>query len=59
LDQNRARAFYENTLGFELVTDRTVNHWRWISLLPPGGFCAIGLVSAPSELVAYPYRSLT
>jgi DNA-binding transcriptional ArsR family regulator len=48
LDQDRARAFYLNTLGFELVTDRTVNHWRWISLLPPGGSCAIGLVSAPS-----------
>lgn len=48
LDQDRARAFYVDTLGFELVTDRTVNHWRWISLLPPGGSCAIGLVSAPS-----------
>jgi catechol 2,3-dioxygenase-like lactoylglutathione lyase family enzyme len=48
VDQDRARAFYIETLGFELVTDRTVNHWRWISLLPPGGSCAIGLVSAPS-----------
>jgi DNA-binding transcriptional ArsR family regulator/catechol 2,3-dioxygenase-like lactoylglutathione lyase family enzyme len=48
VDQDRARAFYIETLGFEIVTDRTVNHWRWISLLPPGGSCAIGLVSAPS-----------
>jgi DNA-binding transcriptional ArsR family regulator len=48
LDQDRARAFYMDKLGFELVTDRTVNHWRWISLLPPGGSCAIGLVYAPS-----------
>jgi DNA-binding transcriptional ArsR family regulator len=48
VDQDRARAFYVDTLGFELVTDRTVNHWRWISLMPPGGSCAIGLVSAPS-----------
>ena len=48
LDQERARAFYMDTLGFELVTDRTVNDWRWISLLPPGGSCAIGLVYAPS-----------
>jgi len=48
LDQDRARTFYVDTLGFELVTDRTVNHWRWISLLPPGGSCAIGLVSASS-----------
>jgi DNA-binding transcriptional ArsR family regulator len=48
VDQDRARAFYIETLGFELVTDRTVKHWRWISLLPPGGSCAIGLVSAPT-----------
>jgi catechol 2,3-dioxygenase-like lactoylglutathione lyase family enzyme len=48
VDQDRARAFYVDTLGFELVTDRTIDQWRWISLLPPGGSCAIGLVSAPS-----------
>lgn len=48
VDQDRARAFSLDTLGFELVTDRTIHHWRWISLLPPGGSCAIGLVSAPS-----------
>src|SRR5215470_3125792 len=48
VDLDRARAFYIQTLGFELVTDRTVKHWRWISLLPPGGSCAIGLVSAPT-----------
>jgi DNA-binding transcriptional ArsR family regulator len=48
VDQDRARAFYIETLGFELVTDRAVNQWRWISLLPPGGSCAIGLVSAPT-----------
>ena len=48
VDQDRARVFYIETLGFELVSDRAVNHWRWISLLPPGGSCAIGLVSAPA-----------
>jgi DNA-binding transcriptional ArsR family regulator len=48
VDQDRARAFYLDTLGFELVTDRPINHQRWISLLPPGGSCAIGLVYAPS-----------
>jgi DNA-binding transcriptional ArsR family regulator len=48
LDQDRARAFYESTLEFEVVTDRTVEGWRWISVLPPGGACAIGLTKAPA-----------
>jgi DNA-binding transcriptional ArsR family regulator/catechol 2,3-dioxygenase-like lactoylglutathione lyase family enzyme len=47
VDQDRARDFYASTLDFELVTDRTVNDWRWISLLPPGGTCAVALVQAP------------
>ena len=45
-DQTRARDFYERALGFSVVTDRIVEGWRWISLLPPGGSCAIGLVRA-------------
>jgi catechol 2,3-dioxygenase-like lactoylglutathione lyase family enzyme len=45
-DQTRARRFYERALGFSIVTDRTVQGWRWVSLLPPGGSCAIGLVRA-------------
>jgi len=48
LDHDRARRFYESVLGFALVTDRTVEGWRWVSLLPPGGSCAIGLVRAPA-----------
>ena len=47
-DQDRARTFYVDRLGFQVVTDRTVDGWRWISLLPPGGSCAVGLVQAPS-----------
>ena len=47
-DQDRARAFYVEMLGFQLVTDRTVAGWRWVSLLPPGGSCAVGLLRAPS-----------
>jgi DNA-binding transcriptional ArsR family regulator len=47
-DHDRARAFYVDVLGFQVVTDRTVSGWRWISLLPPGGSCALGLVRAPS-----------
>jgi DNA-binding transcriptional ArsR family regulator len=47
-DHDLARAFYVDVLGFEVVTDRTVSGWRWISLLPPTGSCALGLVRAPS-----------
>jgi catechol 2,3-dioxygenase-like lactoylglutathione lyase family enzyme len=45
-DQTRASRFYQRALGFILVTDRTVQGWRWVSLLPPAGSCAIGLVRA-------------
>jgi catechol 2,3-dioxygenase-like lactoylglutathione lyase family enzyme len=45
-DQTRASRFYQDALGFSVVTDRTVQGWRWVSLLPPGGSCAIGLVRA-------------
>jgi DNA-binding transcriptional ArsR family regulator/catechol 2,3-dioxygenase-like lactoylglutathione lyase family enzyme len=45
-DQTRASGFYQRALGFTVVTDRTVQGWRWVSLLPPGGSCAIGLVRA-------------
>jgi hypothetical protein len=44
LDQDRARTFYEHTLGFAVVNDRTVEGFRWVSVLPPGGSCALGLV---------------
>jgi DNA-binding transcriptional ArsR family regulator/catechol 2,3-dioxygenase-like lactoylglutathione lyase family enzyme len=45
-EQTRASRFYQSALGFSVVTDRTVQGWRWVSLLPPGGSCAIGLVRA-------------
>jgi len=45
-DQTRASRFYQDALGFSVVTDRTVEGWRWVSLLPAGGSCAIGLVQA-------------
>lgn len=48
LDHDRARGFYTTAFGFTLVNDRTVDGFRWISVLPPGGTCAIGLVKAPS-----------
>ncbi len=48
MDQDRGRTFYVETLGFQVVTDRSLDGWRWISLLPPGGSCAIGLLRAAS-----------
>jgi catechol 2,3-dioxygenase-like lactoylglutathione lyase family enzyme len=37
-DQERAKRFYVDTLGFELVRDDTsVPGMRWIQVAPPGG----------------------
>lgn len=45
-DQERAKDFYQNTLGFKLVND---NRWgesqRWISLAPNGSEPVISLVN--------------
>jgi DNA-binding transcriptional ArsR family regulator/predicted enzyme related to lactoylglutathione lyase len=48
VDQDRALEFYEQRLGFTVVNDRTVDGFRWISVLPEGGPCAIGLLRAPA-----------
>ena len=44
-DQNRALAFYVDTLGFELRSDETFadGKMRWIEVAPPGGSTAIAL----------------
>jgi catechol 2,3-dioxygenase-like lactoylglutathione lyase family enzyme len=35
LDQDQARDFYVNTLGFEVVTDATMNNgFRWLTVRP-------------------------
>ena len=45
-DQEKAKDFYQHTLGFDLVAD---NPWgasqRWITLSPGGGEAAISLVN--------------
>ncbi len=51
IDQDRARDFYTDTLGFTLVIDQTVEGWRWISVLPPGGSAALALIKAPAARV--------
>jgi catechol 2,3-dioxygenase-like lactoylglutathione lyase family enzyme len=45
-DQDRARTFYVDTLGFTLVTDTMMGpEMRWVMVAPPGGGTAITLVT--------------
>jgi catechol 2,3-dioxygenase-like lactoylglutathione lyase family enzyme len=46
-DQDRALAFYTNTLGFELRMDAVYGPGeRWIEVVPPGAATSIALVPA-------------
>jgi predicted enzyme related to lactoylglutathione lyase len=36
LDQDRAKAFYTQKLGFELREDVTMGSFRWLTVSPPG-----------------------
>jgi predicted enzyme related to lactoylglutathione lyase len=45
-DQDRAKAFYMNVLGFELRADQTMGEqMRWVQLAPSGGSASITLVT--------------
>jgi catechol 2,3-dioxygenase-like lactoylglutathione lyase family enzyme len=44
-DQNRAKQFYTETLGFTVVADTSMGDQRWVQLAPPGGGAAITLVT--------------
>jgi catechol 2,3-dioxygenase-like lactoylglutathione lyase family enzyme len=45
-DQDRARAFYVGTLGWELVRDQQMSPgMRWVQLRPPGAETSITLVT--------------
>ena len=45
-DQDRARDFYVNTLGFELVADTAMGPgMRWVQVRPPHGQASITLVN--------------
>jgi len=35
LDQDRAKAFYTEKLGFKVHTDATVGSFRWLTVTPP------------------------
>lgn len=42
-DQDRAKAFYADTLGFEVRTDLAMGDNRWLEVAPSGGGSAIVL----------------
>lgn len=45
-DQDRAKAFYMDVLGFELRSDQSMGEqMRWVQLAPPGGSASITLVT--------------
>jgi catechol 2,3-dioxygenase-like lactoylglutathione lyase family enzyme len=45
-DQDRARAFYVDVLGFELMADSEMGpDMRWVQVRPPGGSTSITLVT--------------
>jgi catechol 2,3-dioxygenase-like lactoylglutathione lyase family enzyme len=44
-DQDRARDFYVNTLGLELVADTTMDGQRWLQVAPKGATTSITLVT--------------
>lgn len=45
-DQQRAKEFYEQTLGFKLISDEPFEQgMRWVQLEPPGGGTNITLVT--------------
>jgi catechol 2,3-dioxygenase-like lactoylglutathione lyase family enzyme len=45
-DQDRAKRFYEDQLGFTLRADQPMDeNRRWVALAPPRGQTAISLVS--------------
>ena len=44
-DQDRAKQFYVDALGWECTYDEVGPQGRWIDILPPGSDCAIALVN--------------
>jgi catechol 2,3-dioxygenase-like lactoylglutathione lyase family enzyme len=45
-DQDRARAFYEEALGFETVNDRGIGTgMRWLQMRPPSADISVALVT--------------
>ena len=49
-DQDRAKEFYTDKLGFELVNDQQFGEgMRWVQLKPPGAETDVVLFTAPGQ----------
>jgi predicted enzyme related to lactoylglutathione lyase len=49
-DQDRAKAFYIEQVGFGVLVDRQVGeHFRVVQLTPPGSACSIALMRNPDS----------
>jgi predicted enzyme related to lactoylglutathione lyase len=47
-DQDRAKAFYVDRLGWELIVDHRANdQFRVIQTIPPGSSCAVAIMRNP------------
>jgi catechol 2,3-dioxygenase-like lactoylglutathione lyase family enzyme len=47
-DQDRAKSFYVDDMGFDLIVDhRAGEHFRVIQVSPPGSACAVALMANP------------
>jgi catechol 2,3-dioxygenase-like lactoylglutathione lyase family enzyme len=58
-DQDRAKAFYVDTLGFDLIReDDAIPGFRWIQVAPPGGTTALTLVTWFDSMPAGSLRGL-
>ncbi len=58
-DPERAKAFYVDTLGFELVRDQTLRPgMRWVQVVPKGGGTSLTLVTWFDTMPAGSLRGL-
>ena len=58
-DQDRAKTFYVDTLGFELIReDDSIPGFRWIQVAPRGGTTALTLVTWFDSMPAGSLRGL-
>jgi catechol 2,3-dioxygenase-like lactoylglutathione lyase family enzyme len=49
-DQDRAKSFYTEQVGFGVLVDRQVGeHFRVVQLTPPGSACSIALMRTPDS----------
>ncbi|MGH2586424.1 MAG: VOC family protein [Dehalococcoidia bacterium] len=44
-DQERAKSFYADVLGFAVIADSAFEDQRWVQLVPPGSTASITLVT--------------